>query len=81
MKIYRVMGEMLSPVHIGTNHVWEPFEYFIDSSKKLLYPFSTEDIISKLDDTAIKRFNELTESDDLNILRGFIVDKARDIIN
>ena len=40
MKTYRVVGEILSPVHIGTNKTWEPWEYFIDSSENKLHLFS-----------------------------------------
>lgn len=80
MKIYRVVGEILSPVHIGTNKTWEPWEYFIDSSANKLHLFSTEDVLAKLDDSSKQAFYELVEQDNITALRNFIVARARETV-
>jgi len=77
MKIYQVNGKMLSPVHIGTSEVWEPLEYYIDSEQEKLYRFATEDILARLDQNEQQRFFELTDQENIQLVKNFIVEKAK----
>jgi len=81
MKIYRVIGELLSPIHIGTGKVWEPLDYYIDSAKNRLYPFSSEKILTQLNEKEKQEFYNLIEDDDIDRIRQFIIQKAKSLIS
>ncbi|MFQ5772581.1 MAG: type III-A CRISPR-associated RAMP protein Csm5 [bacterium] len=78
MKSYRLQGEILAPVHIGTGQTWEPLEYHIDSQTKLLHRFSTEEILIDLEPSELEQFYQFNDSGDLNAVKLFITQKARE---
>lgn len=77
MKTYRLEGEILSPVHIGTSQVWEPLEYYIDSTQNQLHQFSTEEILARLNEIERQEFYKLIDQENLKLVKNFITQKAK----
>lgn len=77
MKRYRVELEAITAVHVGTGEEYNPMEYLIRQGE--LLRFSTERILSRLDEAERKRFLQLSDGgslkDILNFLHGHVQDE------
>ncbi|MFH0775902.1 MAG: type III-A CRISPR-associated RAMP protein Csm5 [bacterium] len=69
MKRYRLYGEVLTPIHIGSGVVIEPYEYMISEDR--LYKIDLAELLISLEDTEREEILGLLEKDILGF-RGFI---------
>jgi len=72
MKRYKIKGKILSPVHIGTGLEIEPFDYVIKEKK--FYKISLEGFLTNLTKAEKNKFNELISQNNINDIRGFIIE-------
>jgi CRISPR-associated protein Csm5 len=74
MKVYELMIDILSPIHIGTDDELEPFDYVIRDRK--LQRISLQKFVMGLSVEQRSHFEGLIERNDINALRQFIAENA-----
>ncbi len=73
MNKYKLMGTILSPLHIGTGNQIEPFDYVIKNGR--LYRISLEDFLCQLSEERRKIFEDIVDSGSLNRIRKYIIEE------
>lgn len=70
MKVYRLVCEILSPLHIGTGDELDPLDYIIRDDK--FQRISFERIIGRMSDAERTAFESIIDSGDLRKLRAYV---------
>ena len=81
MRKYKLRCELLSPIHIGTGHEIDPFDYIIGGSR--LYRISFEKFVAAMSASERGRFEAILNEGNLVEVRKYVagnVDEKRDSI-
>ncbi|MFQ5455843.1 MAG: type III-A CRISPR-associated RAMP protein Csm5 [Nitrospirota bacterium] len=74
----RIRLEVLSPINIGCDDVYEPTRFVIDEERKRLIEFDPVDFYLSLDDRAKDRFSDICMGDNILSIFKFIKSKYKD---
>lgn len=77
MQRYKVIGTILSPVHIGTGKEWDPTRYFINPEQKYLSTYDPDQLLFSLEAAKIDEFYALLEKNNPVHIRSFFSEIAR----
>ncbi|NLI83778.1 MAG: type III-A CRISPR-associated RAMP protein Csm5 [Deltaproteobacteria bacterium] len=70
MTIYRFKAQALTPIHVGAGNEIDPLEYILHDN--CLVQFSPAVVLNRLQESELRRFNELLDKADLKGIQSFL---------